>query len=47
MSANQMATQNVWQHHFPQPCGGMAELWENWITEVVAELGTDHRKMTR
>jgi hypothetical protein len=22
MSVNEMATQNVWQHHFLEPCGG-------------------------
>jgi hypothetical protein len=30
MSANEKATQNIWQHHF---LGG--GLWDNWHTEVV------------
>jgi hypothetical protein len=36
MSVNEMVMQKVWQHHFPEPCGGGGLLWTNWPTEVVA-----------
>jgi hypothetical protein len=28
MSVNEMAMQTVWQHHFPEPCGGGGALWD-------------------
>jgi hypothetical protein len=31
--------QNVWQDHFPEPCGGEGRWGTNWPTEVV-EIAT-------
>jgi hypothetical protein len=28
MSVNKTATQNVWQHHFPEPGGRRGVMWE-------------------
>jgi hypothetical protein len=39
MSVNKRATQNVWQHHFPEPCGGKGLLWDKLPTDVV-EMAT-------
>ncbi len=41
MSVNKMATQNAWQHHFLEPCGGGGggRCGTNCPTEVV-ELAT-------
>jgi hypothetical protein len=35
MSLNENALQNVWQHHFPEPCGGGGRCGTNWPTEIV------------
>jgi hypothetical protein len=40
MSLNITAMQRVWQHHFPEPCGGgRGYCGKNWPTEVV-EIAT-------
>jgi hypothetical protein len=28
MSVNEMATQSIWQHHYPECCGGTGALWD-------------------
>jgi hypothetical protein len=38
MSVNEMATQNVWQHHFPEPCGERVVLWDKSQKMMVSSL---------
>ncbi len=28
MSVKEMTKQNIWQDHFPEPCGGGRALWD-------------------
>ncbi len=35
MSVNETATQNVWQHHFPEPGGGGGWLWDKLANREV------------
>jgi hypothetical protein len=39
LPVNETETQNVWQHHFPEPCGGGGRCGTNWPTEAV-EMAT-------
>jgi hypothetical protein len=39
MSANELSMQNIWQHCFPEPCGGRGRCGANWPTEVM-EIAT-------